>query len=240
MQIVPLRVTDRTNFMYVVIGEKNTVVLVDPFEVPKVKEFLSSQGIQPKRIISLTTHHHADHSAGNSHLENVFSRIIIYAGSRKAYTHQVCKDKDVIDLPDIYITCVHVPCHTEDSFAYFVQDKSSNKKGLFVGDTLFYLGCGKFFEGNSEMMKNSLEKLMGYPDDTVIYSGHEYKKKNLAFRKHILGKPIELEEGFFLTVKQERENNLFINTDLLAHLPEFKHLSSVERLALLREKKDRF
>ncbi|KAI5191016.1 hydroxyacylglutathione hydrolase [Nematocida sp. AWRm77] len=237
-----LRVSGRTNLMYVVLGSEGTVLLVDPYEPEKIKECLAKKNVHPKRVIALTTHGHEDHNGGNSFLEDMFPGIVIYAGSTRSYTHKVCADKDVLEYPDVSITCLHIPCHTLDSFAYLVESRkpTSPKRGVFVGDTVFYLGCGKFFEGTAEMMHACFEKIMSCPEDTVVYTGHDYKEANLAFRESVLGEPVDkdLAKSFFLTVRQEKAHNLFINTALLDRLSEFSSLSSIDRLSLLRYKKD--
>jgi hydroxyacylglutathione hydrolase len=46
---------------------------------------------------------------------------------------------------------------------------------------MFAMGAGRIFEGNAEMMWNSLQKLMRLPRDTEIYCGHEYTQSNAAF-----------------------------------------------------------
>jgi len=43
------------------------------------------------------------------------------------------------------------------------------------------MGAGRIFEGNAEMMWNSLEKLMKLPPETDIYCGHEYTAANARF-----------------------------------------------------------
>jgi len=52
---------------------------------------------------------------------------------------------------------------------------------VFTGDTLFALGCGRIFEGDANMMWDSLSKLAKLPQDTVIYCGHEYTQANAEF-----------------------------------------------------------
>jgi hydroxyacylglutathione hydrolase len=52
---------------------------------------------------------------------------------------------------------------------------------LFCGDTLFSLGCGRFFEGTAEDMQKSLDKLARLPADTGVYCAHEYTQANCAF-----------------------------------------------------------
>jgi hydroxyacylglutathione hydrolase len=43
------------------------------------------------------------------------------------------------------------------------------------------MGAGRVFEGNAEMMWNSLKKIMALPPDTEIYCGHEYTAANAQF-----------------------------------------------------------
>ena len=59
------------------------------------------------------------------------------------------------------------------------------EKSLFSGDTLFYLGCGRVFEGTMEQMWLSLLKLKSLPDDTSVYCGHEYTLSNMKFASNI-------------------------------------------------------
>ena len=58
---------------------------------------------------------------------------------------------------------------------------TGREKILFSGDTLFYYGCGRIFEGTYEQMLESLNKLKKLPNDTKVYCGHEYTYKNLEF-----------------------------------------------------------
>ena len=59
------------------------------------------------------------------------------------------------------------------------------EKCLFSGDTLFYLGCGRVFEGTMEQMWLSLVKLRSLPEDTTVYCGHEYTLANMKFANFI-------------------------------------------------------
>ena len=70
-----------------------------------------------------------------------------------------------------------VPGHTSGHIAYYLADASI----LFVGDTIFSLGCGRLFEGTASQMWSSLQKLMQLPDETVIYCAHEYTEANADF-----------------------------------------------------------
>ena len=70
-----------------------------------------------------------------------------------------------------------MPGHTLGHVAYYFPDQNR----IFVGDTLFALGCGRLFEGTPEMMWESLNKIMQLPDETIVYCAHEYTKSNLEF-----------------------------------------------------------
>jgi hydroxyacylglutathione hydrolase len=56
-----------------------------------------------------------------------------------------------------------------------------HSRALFVGDTIFSLGCGGLFEGTAQQMWNSIAALRTLPDDTLIYCAHEYTLENGAY-----------------------------------------------------------
>ncbi len=91
--------------------------------------------------------------------------------------HQVCREGDEIQLPDLNaeFRVLEVPAHTRSHIAFYGENV------LFSGDTLFSLGCGRFFEGTATDMQASLDKLSALPADTKIYCAHEYTQANCAF-----------------------------------------------------------
>ena len=52
---------------------------------------------------------------------------------------------------------------------------------VFVGDTLFAMGCGRLFEGDAPTMWNSVQKIMAMPGDTEVFCAHEYTQANARF-----------------------------------------------------------
>ena len=98
---------------------------------------------------------------------------------------------------------------------------------IFVGDTMFAMGCGRLFEGTAEQMKNSLAKLMALPDDTKIYCGHEYTESNLRFALSVEPKNHKLVSRFERvqalrargtstvpsTLEEEKQTNPFLRWD---------------------------
>lgn len=60
---------------------------------------------------------------------------------------------------------IDVGGHTKGHIAYYFPSESK----VFVGDSLFALGCGKMFEGTPEQFWASLQRLRDLPDDTMVY-----------------------------------------------------------------------
>ena len=72
---------------------------------------------------------------------------------------------------------IETPGHTKGHVSYHFPDDDL----VFVGDTLFSVGCGKLLEGDAKMMWASLKKLAGLPPETSLYCGHEYTNNNCRF-----------------------------------------------------------
>ena len=72
---------------------------------------------------------------------------------------------------------IETPGHTCGHVTYQFPDD----RLVFVGDTLFSVGCGRLLEGDAKMMWPSLEKLMALPPETALYCGHEYTHANAEF-----------------------------------------------------------
>jgi hydroxyacylglutathione hydrolase len=57
----------------------------------------------------------------------------------------------------------------------------ASERAVFVGDTLFAMGCGRLFEGSAEQMFANLSRLAALPEDTAVYCAHEYTLSNGRF-----------------------------------------------------------
>jgi hydroxyacylglutathione hydrolase len=128
----------------------------------------------------LVTHHHGDHTGGNLALKEATGcKIIGPAGEadRIPGIDQGVREGDVVQFGSFEIRVLDTPGHTMGHITYFIPEA----RVAFVGDTMFAMGAGRLFEGNAEMMWNSLQKLMELPPDTEIYCGHEYTAANARF-----------------------------------------------------------
>ncbi|MBK5198886.1 MAG: hydroxyacylglutathione hydrolase [Methyloceanibacter sp.] len=128
----------------------------------------------------LITHHHHDHTAGNTIVKRMTGCTIIgpakEAGSIPGIDVTV-EDGDTVEIGSVKGKVIETPGHTRGHVSYSFPDD----KLVFVGDTLFSVGCGKLLEGDAKMMWSSLEKLAKLPPDTKLYCGHEYTNNNCRF-----------------------------------------------------------
>ena len=82
---------------------------------------------------------------------------------------RLLKSKDSIDIGDLHFGVLHTPGHTPGGICLLGHGV------LFSGDTLFNYGIGRYDlpGGNYSQLMNSLQtKLMGLPDETIVYPGH--------------------------------------------------------------------
>ena len=162
--------------------ESGATAAIDAPEADAVETALRATGWRLTDI--LVTHHHHDHTGGIEELK------------QRHRCRVVAPDAEADGIPDVDETVreggrvrvgaiegrvIETPGHTAGHISYVF----GTEKLVFVGDTLFSIGCGRVIEGTPEMMWQSLLKLRGLPDDTQIYCGHEYTQANIRFAKTI-------------------------------------------------------
>ncbi|MGB3811162.1 MAG: hydroxyacylglutathione hydrolase [Parvibaculum sp.] len=151
---------------------------IDTPEVAPILKALDAKGWKLTHI--LNTHHHFDHAGGNAELKAKTGCMIVGPKGERDLIPDIDRavgEGDIIELGAARARVIEVPGHTRGHIAYsFGEDHV-----VFVGDTLFALGCGRLFEGTAEQMWTSLGKLMALPDDTTVYCAHEYTQSNARF-----------------------------------------------------------
>lgn len=171
------------NYIYLLRNEsKNITSVIDPGESEPVLKYLKQKDWHLNEIIN--THHHNDHIGGNAKLQELFKSKLIapsYDKNRIKNVDIFVSDNDELEIAGIKTKVIHTPGHTLGHVCLYLKDE----KCLFAGDTLFYLGCGRVFEGSMEQMWSSLLKLRNLPDDTLVYCGHEYTSSNARFATYI-------------------------------------------------------
>lgn len=243
------------NYAYLIIDDTTKeAAVVDPVEPEKIIEIAKQHGVNLTTV--LTTHHHWDHAGGNEKIKEMVPGIKVYGGSLdnvKGCTHQV-ENGDKFSLgAHVNILSLHTPCHTKGHISYYVTGKEGEDPAVFTGDTLFVVGCGKFFEGSAEQMYQSLcVTLSSLPKPTQVYCGHEYTAKNLQFALTVEPSNVKLQKKLAWaqnqrqaglptvpsTIEEELETNPFMRVDL----PELQKLvgfnDPIEALREIRKQKD--
>ena len=246
----------RDNYGYLIICQKtNTAGIVDPSEAEPVLRRVELEKVKLTAI--LNTHHHRDHTGGNEGLLAKQS-LEVYGhksdqGRIPGLTRGVDEGDEVV-IGEVRGKVLFIPGHTTGHVAYLFANN------LFCGDTLFTAGCGRLFEGTAEQMHGSLKKLMGLPDDTKVYCGHEYTESNLRFamtlepKNHKLVSRFERVQGLRArgastvpsTMEEEKQTNPFLRWDSKEIQARLKagssglRLDSVSVFATVRKLKDAF
>ena len=191
------------NYIYLLRNtEKNITSVIDPGEAEPVEKILNQKGWHLDEIVN--THHHYDHTGGNAKLREIYgSKLIapIYEKEQISDIDIFVSDNDIISIAGIETRVIHTPGHTIGHVCFYMPEENK----LFSGDTLFYLGCGRVFEGSMEQMWSSLAKLKTLPDNTLTYCGHEYTASNAKFSNH-LDPHNELLKIAFSEIKTKRAN----------------------------------
>ena len=166
------------NYAYC-IDSRTDAVVVDASDADAVLDFLEKRHL-PLRMI-LSTHHHADHTAGNIVMKKKTGCGIVGGDRRIAGINRIVKDGEKVSEGPFAFEAIAMPGHTSGGMAFYFKELSA----LFTGDTLLYAGCGRLFEGDAHQIYDSLKKICALPPDTKIYCGHEYTLGNLEFAKSI-------------------------------------------------------
>lgn len=160
--------------------ETGHTAAVDTPDAAAYEKELKSRGWKLSHIFN--THHHWDHTGGNLELKQKNKELKICGPASE--TIPGC-DVPLAGGDEItsfggdktQIQIIDVGGHTNGHIAFYFP----NDDILFSGDALFSLGCGKMFEGTPSQFWSSLKRLRSLPDETVVYSAHEYTQGNARF-----------------------------------------------------------
>lgn len=170
------------NYIWLILLDKNQVIVVDPGDAEPVQAFLQAEGYALAGI--WLTHHHRDHIGGVKALQGV-------AGNKKTADEKTCPVYGPASIPvvnqpltpgiqmlsGLTVEVLEVSGHTAVHLAYFLPEM----RALFCGDALFAAGCGRIFDGHPNAFAASLRRLAALPPATLVYCAHEYTEENLDF-----------------------------------------------------------
>lgn len=169
------------NYQYVGYSGRKAFI-VDPLDGEKIQSFLKKEGLHLQAI--LITHPHLDHWAGIRTFEGSGVPAYLYSADsdKVPYAPLVqVREGDVISFAHLKIFVLHLPGHHPDHLGFLIG------RYLFVGDTLFSLGCGNTrFGGNLEDLYLSIWGRLRWMDPSFyLLFGHDYALPNQRFAQGI-------------------------------------------------------
>ncbi len=238
--ILPIPVL-QDNIVWVWVQNCNAVV-IDPSVSGPVKRWLLKRDLSLKAV--LQTHHHRDHIGGTQELIKRWPNAKVIASKKEIkripFQTLSVRDNDIFDLLDSKVKVIEVHGHTNNHIAFYISKENAKCNILFPGDTIFGAGCGRLLEGTALQMFESLNKLNSLPENTKIYSAHEYTENNLRWALSLNLNNISILErlkevqkkrkagipSLPSTLSEERKTNLFLRA------------RSIEEFTMLRKHKD--
>jgi len=216
--------------------------LVATFDTPDgatIAHACEERGLTLTHIFN--THHHYDHVDGNLFLKEKYSATII--GS-KVDAHRIpgidieLAEGEIFKFGDTDIRLIHTPGHTLGHCAYYIEDEAS----VFVGDTIFVMGCGRLFEGTPAQMFDSMAKLAKLPGDTKVYPAHEYTLSNAKFAVTVEPDNADLLKAIEAAKALRAQGQPTVPTTIAQELRTnpFMRAASADELGKIRKAKDRF
>jgi hydroxyacylglutathione hydrolase len=226
---------------------------IDAPEADPIIATLKERGWKLSHIF--VTHKHFDHIEGIPALQAAFECEVIGPEASSAETgmyDRTVKDGDIFEWAGVEVRVMETPGHTLDHVSYHLPGEDI----VFVGDTVFSLGCGRVIEGDHAMMWDSVKRIRALPDNTALYCGHEYTVANgkfaltvdpgnAALRQRVAEAEELRAEGKLTlptTIAQEKATNPFLRADdpsLMRGLG-MANASPAKVFAEIRTRKDRF
>ena len=158
--------------------ESKATMVVDPAVAEPVLAAATERGWTITEIWN--THWHPDHTGGNAAIKAATGCTITgpaAEATRIPTLDRLVTGGDTVMLGEVAAKVWDVPAHTAGHIAYHFADDAA----IFVGDTMFAMGCGRLFEGTAEQMFANMQALATLPDATQVYCAHEYTLSNARF-----------------------------------------------------------
>ena len=238
LEIVPVPVLTDNYVWLIHDSDSGETAAVDPSVADPVLDAATAKGWRLTQV--LNTHWHPDHTGGNQAIQAATGCTITAPAEaeRVSKVDRIVGEGDWVTVAGQQAVVWEIPAHTAGHIAYYFEDEGL----IFVGDTMFAMGCGRLFEGTAQQMYANLQRIAALPEDVRIYCGHEYTLANARFAAHaepnnaaVAGRMKNVEAmraagevTLPTSVGQERETNPFVRA------------TNWEEFARLRSAKDSF
>jgi len=217
--------------------ESRETLVVDPAVAEPVLAAADARGWRISQIWN--THWHGDHIGGNAGIVAATGATVTAPAAELAKIPSVdrpVREGDVVRLGAHEAVVMEVPAHTAGHIAYHFADDQV----VFVGDTLFAMGCGRLFEGTPEQMFRNMARLSALPAETQVYCAHEYTLSNgkYAIRAEPENRDIAARLADVEAARERGEATVPTTIALERATNPFMRASSIAELARRRAEKD--
>ena len=190
---------------------------IDYHNAEKIISFIEKMKLDLEWLIE--THVHADHLSASpyiqkklggkigisekiSDIQNIFGKTF-NAGTEfqrdGSQFDRLFKDNDEYKIGSIKCKVINTPGHTPACTAHVIGNS------IFVGDTLFMPDLGSaradFPGGDARELYRSIQKILSYPNDTLIFVCHDYP-------------PTSRKVEWVTTVGEQKKNNIHVKTSI--------------------------
>ena len=190
---------------------------IDYHNAEKIISFIEKLKLDLEWLIE--THVHADHLSASpyiqkklggkigisekiSDIQNIFGKTF-NAGTEfqrdGSQFDRLFKDNDEYKIGSIKCKVINTPGHTPACTAHVIGNS------IFVGDTLFMPDLGSaradFPGGDARELYRSIQKILSYPDDTLIFVCHDYP-------------PTSRKVEWVTTVGEQKKKNIHVKTSI--------------------------
>lgn len=214
-------------------------VVIDPAVASPVLEAASARGWTISQIWN--THWHPDHVGGNAEIKAATGCTVTgpAAEAAKIDTLDVhVRGNDIATIGGLRAEVWDVPAHTAGHIAYYLPSAGV----IFVGDTLFAMGCGRLFEGTAAQMYDNMQRLAALDGATKAYCAHEYTLSNGKFALAMDPDNADIQARMAQVTAMRERGEPTVPTTIAQERATnpFMRAGSVEELARLRAAKDSF
>ena len=190
---------------------------IDYHNAEKIISFIEKMKLDLEWLIE--THVHADHLSASPYIQKKLGGKIgisekisdiqnIFGKTFNAETEfqrdgsqfdRLFKDNDEYKIGSIKCKVINTPGHTPACTAHVIGNS------IFVGDTLFMPDLGSaradFPGGDARELYRSIQKILSYPDDTLIFVCHDYP-------------PSSRKVEWVTTVGEQKKKNIHVKTSI--------------------------
>ncbi len=220
-------------------SDSGETVVIDPAVDTPVLEEAARRGWRISAIWN--THWHPDHTGGNAGIRAATGCAIIAPAAERERIPDATRyigEDETVTIGEHVAEVIAVPAHTAGHITYYLADDGV----VFVGDTLFAMGCGRLFEGTAAQMFANMQRLAALPETTTVYCAHEYTLSNARWAVTAEPDNAALTERLATVIAMREAGEATVPTSIAAERATnpFMRAASVERLAELRAAKDAF